>query len=84
VRKAIAYDFDLHANPYYAEDQRSRLLLPQKDDSRVEDDYWTSKLFHKGVSASDIEFLFQILTTDPRERWTAEEIAGCGYLDVNC
>jgi hypothetical protein len=84
VRKAIAYDFDLHSNPFYAEDQQSRLLLPPTDESRVEDDHWTSKLFRKGVSASDLELLFQILNPDPRERWSVAEVAGCGYLDVNC
>lgn len=83
VRTAIAYDFELHSLPGYTEDEQSCALLPPKDDSRTEDDHWTSKLFRKGVSEGDIEFLFQILNPDPTQRWTAEDIARCGYLDVN-
>jgi hypothetical protein len=49
----------------------------------IEDDHWTGKLFRKGISESDIEFLFLILNPNPNERWIAEDIARCGYLDAN-
>jgi hypothetical protein len=82
VRRAIAYDSELHSIPYYAEDKKIRALLLSKDVS-TETDHWTGKLFPEGISESDIEFLFQILNPDPTQRWTTEDIARGGYLDFN-
>lgn len=82
VRRAIAYDFEFHSIPYCAEDKKSRALLPPKDVS-AETDHLTGKLFPQGISESDIELLFQILNPDPTQRWTAEDIAQCEYLDFN-
>jgi len=81
VRTAIAYDFNLHEIPLYAEDERSRALLPPKD--KGEDDHWSYRLYRKGVQMDDIEFLLQILNPVPNERWTAADISRCGYLDID-
>ena len=79
----MAYDFDLHSIPYYAEDEQSRNLLPPRDESTADRDGWVERLLRKGVAANDVEFLFQILNPDPAERWTAMDIVSCGYLEVD-
>jgi hypothetical protein len=81
LRTAIAYDFNLHKIPLYAEDEQSQALLPPKDKRRKDD--WIYRLCDKGLGVNDIQFLFQILNPVPNERWTAGEIAGCGYLDTD-
>lgn len=83
VRAAIAFDFDLHSIPYYAEDERSRSLLPLQDEVGAGRERWDDKLSRKGVKAEDIAFLSQILNPEPAERWTAKDIVSCGYLEIS-
>ena len=83
VRTAIAFDFDLHSIPFYAEDERSRTLLPPKSDSGASSERWYERLHCKGVAANEIAFLFQVLNPNPTERWTAKDILSCGFLEVN-
>lgn len=82
VRAALSLDFNLHSIPYYAEDEQSRILLPPKEESTANNERWVERLLDKGIAADDVEFLFQILNPDPAERWTAQDIVTCGYLEV--
>ena len=83
VRTAMAFDFELHSIPYYADDEQSWTLLPPKDDYRIDSERWVERLLCKGVAVDDVDFLFHILNPDPAERWTAEDIVSCGYLEVD-
>jgi hypothetical protein len=81
IRTAMASDFGLHELPFYTDDERSRALLPSEEIlSSLSIEYWGDRLDRKGVDFADIEFLCQILNPLPAERWTAGEIAHCGYL----
>ena len=83
LRTAIAFDFDLHSIPYYAEDERSWILLSPENESGAGSERWYERLLRKGVAADEIAFLFQVLNPDPAERWTAKDILSCGYLEVD-
>lgn len=83
VRIAMAYDFNLHSIPYYAEDEQSRTLLPPRNESTADRERWVEILLCKGVAANDVAFLSQVLNPDPAERWTAKDIVSCGYLEVD-
>lgn len=83
VRTAIAFDFGLHSIPYYAEDERSRALLPPENESGGGSEHWCERLIRKGIAADDVAFLCQVLNPDPTERWTAKDIVSCGYLEVD-
>jgi hypothetical protein len=83
VRTAMAFDFNLHSIPCYAEEGQSRALLPSIDESSADSEGWVERLLRKGIAADDVEFLFQILNPDPAERWTAKDILSCGYLEVD-
>jgi hypothetical protein len=83
VRTAMAFDFNLHSIPCYAEDEQSRILLPSKDEPSADREDWVGRLLRKGIAADDVDFLFQILNPDPAERWTAKDIVSCGYLEVD-
>lgn len=82
VREAMSYDFQLHSYPCYSANQRSQSLPPiEAHDAAGQREDWVHRLYRKGVSKEDLEFLVEILNPDPDERWTAGEIAQCGYLD---
>ena len=83
VRTAMAFDFNLHLIPCYAEDEQSRILLPSKDESSADREDWVERLLRKGIAADDVDFLFQILNPDLAERWTAKDVVSCGYLEVD-
>ena len=83
VRTAMAFDFNLHSIPCYAEDEQSRALLPSKDESSADSEGWAERLLRKGIAVDDVEFLFRVLNPDPAERWTAEDIVSCRYLEIN-
>jgi len=83
VRKAMVLDFGLNSLPYYSDSTRhaETSAVADKRESNEDAYLWAERLYQKGVSSEDIEFLVQILNPDPAERWTAAEIVQCGYLD---
>lgn len=40
-------------------------------------------LLRKGVAAEDVEYPSLILNPEPAERWTAQDILSCGYLEID-
>ena len=83
VRTAMAFDFNLHSIPCYAENGQSQTLLPSIDEPSADSEGWVERLLHKGIAADDVEFLFHTLNPDPAKRWTAKDILSCGYLEVD-
>lgn len=79
ARDAIAVDFDLHSLPLYADDAKSRAMLPP---ARPEMAYkWAEAMMAKGVPGEDIQFLANTLNPLPKARFTTVEILESGYLD---
>jgi len=83
VRDGIANDFDLHSVSYYADDPACRELLPPTRDPEETHQIWAERLYDKGVSQEDIQFLYDVLDPDPTQRLTAEDICRMGYLDAS-
>lgn len=82
VREAVAFDFQLHSYPCYSKNQQLLTLPPiESHDLPNWGEDWVDRLYRKGVAKEDLEFLVEILHPDPAQRWTAGEIAQCGYLD---
>ncbi|KAG7288724.1 hypothetical protein NEMBOFW57_005080 [Staphylotrichum longicolle] len=79
ARDAIAVDFDLHSLSLYADDAKSRAMLPP---ARPEMAYkWAEAMMAKGVPGEDIQFLANTLNPLPKARFTTVEILESGYLD---
>jgi len=83
VRTAISHDFCLHSIPYYAEDERSRVPLVAKDESSSNGERWGKDCSGKVLRREGVEFLSPILNLEPAERWTAQDILNCGYLEMD-
>jgi protein kinase len=82
VREAIAHDFALPSVPFYSEHEETKKLLPPAN-SVDDNDWWGEKLYRKGISPEDLQFLVNVLHPDPSERATAAEIVRSGYLEIS-
>lgn len=79
VRDKLEIDFDLASVHLYAEDKQCAELLPPP--SPEEAYMWANDMVEKGVAGEDIQFLVEVLHTDPEARLTVREILESGYLE---
>ncbi|KAK5126891.1 hypothetical protein LTR85_008249 [Meristemomyces frigidus] len=68
MRFAIANDYDIRNVDYYKD-----CALPYRDETHETGQQW-DELRKRGITEHEIEFLQWVLTTDPRERPTAQAI----------
>lgn len=68
MRFALANDYDIRNVDYYKD-----CALPYRDEKHQTGQQW-DELRKRGINESEIEFLQWVLTTDPRERPTAQAI----------
>jgi hypothetical protein len=80
ARDTMAVDFDLHSQPWYAEDAKSRVMLPPAQPDKAYK--WAETMMEKGISGEDIQFLANVLNPLPYARFTTMEILESGYLEV--
>jgi len=78
IRLKMARDFDLLDCSYYHDALKGfdKATLGGGTTS------WTTRLLDGAIPADEVSFVLTVLNPDPTERWTAEEIIRCGFLDA--
>jgi hypothetical protein len=80
ARDAVAVDVDLHSIPAYAEDPKSRAMLPPAQPDMAYK--WAEAMIAKGVAGEDIQLLANALNPVPASRLTTIDILTSGYLKI--